>query len=80
MPEGPGKYDDLCTYVAEQIGLREGGEPGGVILIVVNGDKGNGFSCQADFQTLIRIPELLESVVEQLKKDLEDKFGSGSKQ
>ena len=38
---GPGKYDDLCTQA------REAAEAQAVVLIVMNGNKGSGFSVQA---------------------------------
>lgn len=56
MPLGPGKYDDLCTDVRERAKAR------GAIVIVVEGDKGGGFSVQADLATTIRLPEILENV------------------
>jgi len=41
MAFGPGRYDDLCTYVLEE----SGGEV--VIVAVINGKRGNGISHQA---------------------------------
>lgn len=38
---GPGVYDDLCTYVREQSGADA------VIVLVINGKRGSGFSAQA---------------------------------
>ena len=64
---GPGKHDDLCTYVREQLGL---GETGGVMLIVLHPTKElNGFSCQADFRTTMAMPEILEAVAQQIRED-----------
>jgi hypothetical protein len=60
MPKGPGKYDDLCTLVRE----RSGGE---VIVIVIDGDKGSGFSFQGDPATVERLPDLLEVVAKQMR-------------
>lgn len=67
MAMGPGKYDDLCTYVAQQVGTDTGG---GVILIVIGGNKGHGFSCQADLATTLQIPDILEHTA-QLIRDWE---------
>jgi hypothetical protein len=64
---GPGKYDDLCTYVREQAGIRDSG---GVVLIVVGGDKGPGFCCQSDLKTMLLLPDMLEDLVEQIRADL----------
>lgn len=65
MPAGPGKYDDLATYV------RENSNAKGVVVIVLGGDRGSGFSVQmmggAPRDDLWIVP-LLEDVVAELKK------------
>jgi hypothetical protein len=63
---GPGKHDALCTYVREQLQM---GDIGGVMLIVFAPGQGNGFSCQADFQTTMMMPEILEAVAAQIRED-----------
>jgi hypothetical protein len=72
MAVGPGKYDDLCTYVREQVGIPWASESGGggVIVIVVGGNKGNGFSCQADPQTTLMLPEILDYIAAQMRADI----------
>lgn len=40
MAFGPGKYDSLATYVREQT------KAACVVLTVIGGDKGSGFSVQ----------------------------------
>ncbi len=66
MTVGPGKYDDLCTYVREQANAEA------VILIVLGGNKGSGFSCQAivppDF-----VIEVVENTLKQMKQDVGSK-------
>lgn len=62
---GPGKYDDLCTKVREEAG---GGDTG-VILLILRGNKGNGFSCQATLHDTLRLPNLLREVADQIEKD-----------
>lgn len=62
MALGPGKYDDLCTYVREQT------EAKGAIVIVFDGKHGSGFSCQADGPTTLSLPRLLESVARQIRE------------
>jgi len=42
MTIGKGKYDDLCTTVREQT------QAGAAFVIVLNGNKGSGFSAQFD--------------------------------
>lgn len=64
MSIGPGKYDDLCSLV------RERTDADGVVLIVLGGDKGPGFSCQADLVTTLSLPELLEHIARQIREDL----------
>ena len=63
MAIGPGKYDDLCTYV------REKTQASGVLVVVINGNKGEGFSCQADLKTMLIVPDILETIAKQLRKD-----------
>jgi len=65
MPLGPGKYDDVCTTVRELVGI---GDEGGVIVIVFGGNRGNGFSCQADLATTLGMPAVLESVAKQIRE------------
>jgi hypothetical protein len=69
MALGPGKYDDLCTYVREQVGIGDEGTSGGVMLIVLGGNKGNGFACQADLRTTLLLPDLLEDIARQIRRD-----------
>lgn len=42
MPAGPGKYDPECERV------RETTRAAGVIMIVLDGDRGSGFSVTLD--------------------------------
>lgn len=61
MALGPGKYDDLCTYVREQTQAE------GTIVIVLGGNKGSGFSCQADLPTTLRLPDMLERLAKDIR-------------
>jgi hypothetical protein len=58
---GPGKYDDMCTLV------RKKTKATGVIVIVFGGAKGDGFSSQADVQTLLAMPDILEHVAREIR-------------
>jgi hypothetical protein len=69
MVFGPGRYDDLCSYVREQVGMTEQ-TGGGVVVIVIGGGKDPGFSVQADFETAVQLPDLLEMVAEQIRKEV----------
>jgi hypothetical protein len=68
MAIGPGKYDDICTMVRERVGI--GDEGGGVIVIVFGGNRGNGFSCQADLLTTLALPDVLEETARQIRGSL----------
>lgn len=61
---GPGKYDDLCAHVREQAKAR------GVILIVIEGEHGNGFSAQLPAELGGTIPAALVAVAHEMAKDL----------
>ena len=61
MPAGPGKYDDLCTKVREEVGAD------GVILLVVNGKEGSGFSCQANLPLTLALPKMLRSIADEIE-------------
>jgi len=65
---GPGKHDDLCTLVREQLGL---GDTGGVMLIVFGTKEQSGFACQCDYMTTMALPEILEDVARQIREDRE---------
>ena len=62
---GPGKYDDACTAVRTMTNAEA------VLVIVLNGDKGCGFSMQA--QSLVStavVADILEMVAKQIRKDV----------
>jgi len=65
MTTGPGKYDDMATLV------REATKAACVVVIVVGGNRGDGFSVQtADIrQTFTIMPRVLRSVATQIDKD-----------
>jgi hypothetical protein len=63
MPIGPGKYDDLCSEVRVKADARA------VLLLVIDGSKGSGFSCQADMLTTLALPDILERVAKDIRAD-----------
>jgi hypothetical protein len=63
MALGPGKYDDLATHA------REASAADAVIVIVVNGDKGSGFSVQTNGTVAPRLPELLRILADAIERD-----------
>lgn len=60
---GPGKYDDLCTEVRDKV-MAEG-----AIVLIFNGDKGSGFSCQAPLPLIVGLPAMLRSMANQIEAD-----------
>jgi len=61
MPEGPGKYDDLCTLVRERAGAD------GAIVIVFGGALGSGFSVQMPGWLMPSVPGVLERVAAEIR-------------
>lgn len=59
---GPGRYDQECADVREKTG-------GGVVLIVLGGNKGEGFSAQIRYEDLLALPSILRTVADQLEHD-----------
>jgi hypothetical protein len=41
----------------------------GAVLLIVLGDGVNGFSCQADFDTTLVLPDILEEIAKQIRQD-----------
>jgi len=65
---GPGKYDDACTAA------RVATHAEAAIVIIINGDKGSGFSVQGDTHALISVEHvaaLLEHVAAEMRRDAE---------
>jgi len=64
MTIGPGKYNDVCTYVRKRTRARA------VILLVLEGSSGEGFEVQtADPMLLLRLPQLLREIAESIEAD-----------
>lgn len=60
---GPGKYDELCTLVREKAGARA------AIVIVVDGDKGTGFSAQGTEVVVTKLPAVLRILADKIEAD-----------
>lgn len=60
MLNGPGKYDDACTDARIQT------KAAGVILIVIDGEKGSGFSAQLPITEVMRLPEILREMADSM--------------
>lgn len=64
---GPGKYNDLCTYVREQSDAEM------AVVIVVRGNKGNGFDVQTvDTEHLRALPGVLMEMALGIRQEIED--------
>jgi hypothetical protein len=63
MAIGPGKYDDLATLV------REGAEAAAVIVLVLGGNEGSGFSMQAPVEIVAAIPTLLRRMADDMEQE-----------
>lgn len=59
---GPGKYDDACTEV------REKTKADAVVLLVMGGEKGSGFSCQAPINVAVNLPKMLRKMADEIEK------------
>lgn len=66
MAAGPGKYD------AEATAARESAKAGAVVLIVLDGDRGSGFSVQVlSPGVLERLPGLLRHMAADIEADVQ---------
>jgi hypothetical protein len=61
---GPGRYDDLCTYV------RERSKGDGAVVMIFGGQHGNGFSVQVAKPLLENLPTLLREMADDMDADL----------
>ena len=63
MTVGPGVYDDEATWARESTHAK------GVVVIVVGGDKGAGFACQATPEVMLDLPAALRAIADQIDAD-----------
>lgn len=65
MTAGPGKYDDVATMV------REKTDAACVVVIVIEGNRGDGFSVQTDtIATMFAVvPTVLRMAADQIEED-----------
>jgi hypothetical protein len=62
MAIGPGKYDDEATRV------RLSTKAKGVIVVVLGGHLGTGFSAQASLEVTLMLPRLLRDLADQIEE------------
>jgi hypothetical protein len=64
MANGPGKYDDIATKVRKET------EADGVVIVIINGKKGSGFSAQLPAHIRITLPQNLRSIADQIEEGI----------
>jgi hypothetical protein len=69
---GPGKYDDLATEV------RTKAQAEGVIVLVINGTKGSGFSAHLSLELTLTLPTILRDMARQIDESGPVKAGAGA--
>lgn len=65
MAFGRGKYDKICEDALKETKAL------GLLLLVIEGENGSGFSVKATFEIMLGLPELLEAAAELIRKDLQ---------
>jgi len=61
---GAGKYDDLATACRVVSGARA------VLVIIMEGKDGSGFSVQMEEGMLVPLPKLLREVADSIEKEM----------
>jgi len=62
MALGPGKYDDLAGHA------RGVAQADGVLLLIINGTRGSGFSAQLSLELTLSLPEILRDIARQIEE------------
>jgi len=60
---GPGNYDAECTELRERLNAD------GAILVIVQGERGNGFSCQIPGYLISEMPTILRNVADAMEAE-----------
>ena len=60
---GPGKYDNLTTSVRQITGAK------GVVLFILEGGLGTGFSVQVEPEVCDKLPAMLREVADKMDHD-----------
>jgi hypothetical protein len=77
MPIGPGKYDGEATLIQART------QAAGVLLMILDGNKGNGFSLasydiQATLEITLSLPKLLRMMADQIEIDIKEHGFNGN--
>jgi hypothetical protein len=65
MAYGAGKYDEECSRIRNELKAES------VMLVVIGGPKGSGFSCQASPRDSLRFANVMRNAADQLDADLQ---------
>jgi hypothetical protein len=68
MALGPGKYDAALTLARQACGATS------AVLIVLDGEHGAGFSCQATAAMTLALPEFLRQLANSIEQDVKHDF------
>lgn len=66
MTAGPGKYDEIATQARELAQAR------GVVVLVLNGKRGSGFSVQVPANLMPELPGIFRQLAEQIEAELRE--------
>jgi hypothetical protein len=69
MAFGAGKYDEECNVA------RVMAQAKGALLIIIDGDRGEGFSAQIDARYIERIPAMLRTMADMIEADIAARKG-----
>lgn len=61
MPLGAGRYDEEVTELRERLKAQ------GILLLVVNGERGSGFSAQLSTDDVFALPSVLRQMADQIE-------------
>jgi hypothetical protein len=64
MARGPGKYDEIGMEVLKQTGAK------GIIVMVMDGNKGSGFSVIGEPGAIEIFPQVLREMANAIEADL----------
>ncbi len=63
MAMGPGRYGDLAEKVRAEVGPNAG-----VILLIIDGNRGSGFENILTFPQMLQIPRVLRIMADAIEK------------
>lgn len=74
MLSNGGKYEHICQMARE----AANSEGASAIVIIFDGEHGNGFSVQATPRVILGLPNLLEHMAQQIRAEAEEQIKKGS--